>query len=480
MLGALFKGIGSLLEKGLGAAGDAGHFIRYTTGLTGQELKAAGRASSRKVGRILGREEQAAASMANRAASYGERFSSRVVETSKVAESTKVAEVSKVYRDPTTGKFLQSGKKTTFAPAGSMYTPYGQKLVSGSPIRVPQNTARYERAYASRQRAINFGLNRLLPAAGFYAAGRLGGALIENRAEMQKSYLGEEEYTSKYGTSAQTAASIVRGAGTFLGIESLLGVNPVQGTIAGFKQFKQFRKASAVFKRARRREATYAKISRPASPTATAPLRPTAKVRASRRAEAAARSGRNQRNRTARRQDQLNRRKDTKLRSRTGPGSQQEFLNRGSIVPRSPQRKYAQTRLARAEKRLESTATYLRGVNSTPLATAAVVGAVGTIGLSQADTPFGLGVTAGALGLGLSITPLGKGIGKFVSKYPAESLAGVGALTAGAAIGMRRSHYASAEGNIEDVSYERESATSKLNYSTAGLVQSIHNNRRRM
>jgi hypothetical protein len=35
-----------------------------------------------------------------------------------------------------------------------------------------------------------------------------------------------------------------------------------------------------------------------------------------------------------------------------------------------------------------------------------------------------------------------------------------------------------AEGNIEEVIPARQSAIRRLNYSTAGLVQSIHNNRR--
>jgi hypothetical protein len=427
MLGALFKGLGSVLEKGLGAAGDAGHFIRYATGLTGQELKAAGRASSRKVGRILGREEQTANRIINRSADYQERI------------------------------MRKEGMSFARSP------------------RLAENTARYERAYASRQRAINFGLNRLLPAAGFYAAGQVGGAFIENRAEMQRSYMGEQAYTSQYGTAAGTAASIVRGAGTFLGIESLLGINPVQGAIAGAKQFKKFRRASAVYGRARRREATYARISRPVSPTATAPIRPTATSRASRRAEATARSGRTPRTRAERRQQQLNARKEAQLR-----GSQQEYLSRGSVVPRSAQRKYAQGRLTRAQKRLEKTGAFIGGVHTIPLGTAIIAGAAGASVLGAADSPFGLGMAIASVGLGLTLSPAGKAIGKFVTKYPVESIAGAGALTAGAAIGLSRQHYAAAEGNIEDVSYARESATSKLNYSTAGIVQSIHNNRRRM
>jgi hypothetical protein len=428
VLGPIFKTLGGLLEKGLGAAGDAGHFIKYATGLTGAELQTARRASFKKVGRILGREEQASARMLNQAATYQERFMRK--------------------------------EGISFAA-----TP-----------RLAENTARYERAYASRQRAINFGLNRLLPAAGFYAAGQIGGAFIENRAEMQRSYRGEESYTAMYGTSAQTAASLVRGAGTILGIQSLLGVNPVQGTIKGVGDYRKFRRANAVYKRAVKREASYAKLGRPVAPGATDPIRQTAGARAARRAEA--RGGR-RRARSERRQQELNIRKEARLASK-GPGSrratEREYLNRGSVVPRSPQRKYAQDRLARADKRRLRHQNFLTGINASPLSYAGLGLAAGVGVIAGADNPYALGITAGIGAIGIAASP----VGRFIARNPLESVATAGVLTAGAAVGMSRQHYVAAEGNISDVSYARESPVSKLNYSTAGLVQSIHNNRRRM
>lgn len=442
VLGPIFKTLGGLLEKGLGAAGDAGHFIKYATGLTGVELQTARRASFKKVGRILGREEQASARMLNQAATYQERF------------------------------MRKEGMSFAAAP------------------RLTENTARYERAYASRQRAINFGLNRLLPAAGFYAAGQIGGAFIENRAEMQRSYRGEESYTAMYGTSAQTAASIVRGAGTFLGVQSLLGINPIQEGVATVKRFKNFRIARAVQKRAVQREATYAKLGRPVAPGSAPvpePIRQTAGARAARRAEA--RGGR-RRARSERRQQELNRRKEARLESK-GPGSrkaiereterkylntQREYLNRGSVVPRSPQRIYAQNRLKRANQRLE--ASNIFGANFV-----AAGGIAAAAGFATGSLYMGLPATVALTALVTEAPkafPMTRAAARFIAKYPLESVATAGVLTAGAAVGMTRQHYSAAEGNISDVSYARESPVSKLNYSTAGLVQSIHNNRRRM
>lgn len=414
----IFKGLGSLLGRGVEALGDVGHFAKYATGFTGQELKAAGRASSKKVGRILGREEQRIARQFNRSEQYAGRVSSRVTQ------------VSRVERDAATGK----------------YTNKGLGYVKEGPFRVAENTARYERAYASRQRAINFGLNRLLPAAGFYAAGQIGGAIIENRAEMQRAYRGRESYDAMYGTSAQTAASIVRGAGTFLGIQSLLGINPVQEGIATVKKFKKFRKAAAVAKRAKRLS-TMQKVSEVAASEKY--LKP--KGISILTADYVHPSG---------------------TMFRQFPGSSVP-VNLGSKAGETFVKGKAKA-LKTATKRMESIIKF--GPNF----------------LTAAGVTAGAGVAAGALyapGLTAIVAlapevakafPITRAAGRFVARYPVSSMLGVGALGAGAAIGMSRTHYPAAEGNISDVSYGRESATTKLNYSTAGIVQSIHNNRRRM
>lgn len=440
MLGTIFKGLGSLLGKGAEALGDVGHFAKYATGFTGQELKAAGTESIKKVGRILGREEQRIARQFNRSEQYAERVSSRVTQ------------VSRIERDAATGRYINKGLG----------------YVKEDPFRVAENTARYERAYASRQRAINFGLNRLLPAAGFYAAGQIGGAFIENRAEMERAARGKESYDAMYGTSAQTAASIVRGAGTFLGVQSLFGISPIQEGVATVKRFKNFRIARAVQKRAVQREATYAKLGRPVAPGATDPIRQTAGARAARRAEA--RGGR-RRARSERRQQELNRRKETRRRA-----TEREYLNRGSVVPRSPQRIYAQNRLKRANQRLD--ASNIFGANFL-----AAGGIAAAAGFATGSLYMGLPATVALTALVTEVPkafPMTRAAGRFIAKYPISSTLGVGALATGAAIGMSKTHYPAAEGNISDVSYSRESATTKLNYSTAGIVQSIHNNRRKM
>jgi hypothetical protein len=69
--------------------------------------------------------------------------------------------------------------------------------------------------------------------------------------------------------------------------------------------------------------------------------------------------------------------------------------------------------------------------------------------------------------------------GGFIVKHRAPIAAAGVAIGAGAAIGMSVPSPAAAEGQIESIQYDKQSPIQKLNYSTAGIVQSIHNNRNR-
>jgi hypothetical protein len=101
----------------------------------------------------------------------------------------------------------------------------------------------------------------------------------------------------------------------------------------------------------------------------------------------------------------------------------------------------------------------------------------GGFALGLAGTSI-LGAKAIRLGMGAKVKDVINPVPKFVTKYPLQTLATSATLATGAALGMSTTPAASAEGNIEEVTYGRESTIRKLNYSTAGLVQSIHNNRR--
>jgi hypothetical protein len=104
-------------------------------------------------------------------------------------------------------------------------------------------------------------------------------------------------------------------------------------------------------------------------------------------------------------------------------------------------------------------------------ATAVGVGAAGlTLGLTLGAEPTTIAATAAA---GLAIKSAG-----FIKRHPAGVALTAATLTSGAAIGMNITPSPAAEGNIEEIVPARQSAVRRLNYSTAGLVQSIHNNRR--
>jgi hypothetical protein len=103
-----------------------------------------------------------------------------------------------------------------------------------------------------------------------------------------------------------------------------------------------------------------------------------------------------------------------------------------------------------------------------------IAGAAG-LGATAVLSPDPMTTIATSAVFGAITTP--KAVAFALRHKAALGVAGATVAT-GAAIGMNTPQYASAEGDIQEVSYARQSATQKLNYSTAGLVQAIHNNRR--
>ena len=111
------------------------------------------------------------------------------------------------------------------------------------------------------------------------------------------------------------------------------------------------------------------------------------------------------------------------------------------------------------------------GLYTTPLLAAGAVGGVAAVALYPEP------MTAIALTAGIGALAAPGAVG-FALRHKAALGVAAATVATGAAIGMNTPQYAAAEGNIQEVNYARQSATQKLNYSTAGLVQAIHNNRR--
>ena len=106
-----------------------------------------------------------------------------------------------------------------------------------------------------------------------------------------------------------------------------------------------------------------------------------------------------------------------------------------------------------------------------------ITSTVAGIGVAGLAAPLVLGqeptTIAATAAAGLAIKSAG-----FIKRHPAGVALTAATFASGAAIGMNITPSPAAEGNIEEVIPARQSAIRRLNYSTAGLVQSIHNNRR--
>jgi hypothetical protein len=443
---------------------------------------------------------------------------------------------------------------------------------------------------ASRARARSLIGRRLLPAAGFVGAGMMVGSYIENRAQERRAYYGQEGYTARYGTSADTAASIARGAGYFLGAQTLMGINPFQGaarlgsrvasatrhrsklfaarmsvsdSATQAERFGQMRRAVAADRlvsprvRVSRPTGSYSNMTRgeidragfslipgaeaearayaqrrvqahirsidPSSPTGMTGLKVTGTGRPARR-QTVVNSERRVRQRERRKQEVYNEAYNRKASAIISKQSQQASVNvynqqrgveRGALRSRVRRRIKDQTldrtenrlfdggyrteqirvssvamqpnkptrdRLARIDKRISQSdkatekfklAGFNLNVFGKGTAVAALAGVAGaTVGSYPIETVLG-GAVAGAV---LAGPPA---VGGFILKHRAPLLAAGAVVGTGAAIGMNMPAPAAAEGQIESIQYDRQSPIQKLNYSTAGIVQSIHNNRSR-
>jgi len=432
--------------------------------------------------------------------------------------------------------------------------------VAGGRVRGPiTNTQGLQDAMASRARARSLIGRRLLPAAGFVGAGMMAGSYIENRAQERRAYYGQEGYTARYGTSADTAASIARGAGYFLGAQTLMGINPFQGAarlgsrvvntakfrartaaarsrLEGAERFGAMRnavraeraanpivrprgrfknlddgelrrsqfnpgdpynKGSSLSDRllhkrhteahdyATRRVQSHIRGTQPHMTGTGRPSRRQAAVNTERRAR--------QRERTKQEiYDEAYRRRASAISARET--QQAEFAafrtkTRQAVKERmsslAQQRATSalnmkmpmtdpavQSRIARIDKRTAKESMQIAGFNLNVFGRGAVATALAGTGAAYvASNPIGTAVVTGGLA--------GIMKGGFIVKHRVPIAAAGVAIGAGAAIGMNVPAPAAAEGQIESIQYDRQSPIQKLNYSTAGIVQSIHNNRSR-
>ncbi len=292
------------------------------------------------------------------------------------------------------------------------------RILAGSGVKPSRNINRLSGQSARFKKTV---INRGLSAAAFVGAGYAASGIIQNAAQQERAYRGKSMYDSMYGDSANSASSLVIGAGYFFGAESLFGVNPVQGVMRYHKKTKHLK---ADMRKAKRRANDLNALD-PKDP---------------------------------RRRQQY-----------------EDYLVKGDRDKTlyGPQPLEAE-RYIRAQRVADAGVHKRHGIHLIPGLSTGLVAAGGILAL---QSPY----MAGTAAVGVS-TMLTLGASKklrgIIRNNPGKIAAGAATVVTGAAIGVNRPLYPSAEGNIESVVEDKQSPISKLNYSTAGLVQSIHNNRR--
>ena len=154
-----------------------------------------------------------------------------------------------------------------------------------------------------------------------------------------------------------------------------------------------------------------------------------------------------------------------------------KFNKTGDIIGRSKDRIQASRAAGRAAPQRE--VDRIKSMNRTRFKAAASLGystVPALAGLGALATLWSpetsIGITAGAAAL-----TAGRPVLKYMWARKAAALTTMGTIGAGAGLGMSKEPYPAAEGNIEDVQYNQRSTVDRLNYSTAGLVQSLHRRR---
>ena len=537
LIGRLLSGaarrIGKVVDGLADEAGNIGASISYLTGRTGRLLKEGAEESVKKSGRVLSREEQAAG-VFNRTVLRGEVQRERMTSAGSFFLQGRLATpreapriplrvkppkrlvgplfpspsvespvtgfigplmpsprfrppfaVPKVGKLPTTSDYVRARAEggtvlgynfkrvKTKAGEGPGYEVSLEVKKGVADPRYAVNTTKYEKALASRSRARKFLFGRMLPAAGIITGGYIGGAVMRNITEERKAYYGEEMYASRYGDVGETAAGLIETAGLVFGGGAALGITPISGAARfgkkvfgkrglitgariGIRGFVRHGGSKILAIPSKIRASISGRTARENfldrfKPHMTGTGRPP-----KRRREVKSQRRSRQQERLARETEQAARKE------RLARDGYDENLNR------LPERK------KRAEKSYKK-AIKLKNANQDflgPITKMAVL--TGTAGLAG-SLVLGQEPTLLAAGAATSLAIKSAG---FIKRHPAGVALTAATFASGAAIGMNITPSPAAEGNIEEVIPARQSAIRRLNYSTAGLVQSIHNNRR--
>lgn len=439
---------------------------------------------------------------------------------------------------------------------GNVLSAIGKKAALGKNLRSamagPTKRAVKEASYQeTKKKALSFLNRRVAPAALAYGGGQLAGAYIETRAEERRAYYGNRAYEKRYGTSADTAASLVRGAGSIIGVSALLGMTPsIRRGIAEFgprralkaqmraaskemdqelRSVARHRGESQFFRRTKiptESNLSFQDLSRGRPPgqnpmdylvkdltkAEQANINLRLRTIGSKEAEKevariynrkllpqqqhAARARYAQEEKLVRKVEkkeyrELKRRQKQTQKNMEAEVAKPSSSRRDPLAPFTPIKPKglgqsditpgyteATRKLSASKKALEAMGPSQFGFIGKAIkygSTVSLVGATAEPVLNDPVASFltGVGVVAGTAAIMKPVSAM-----KFVRKAAIPVGATAATIATGAAIGSNIPAPAAAEGNIEEAVYNRTSPVRKLNYSTAGLVQSIHNNRR--
>lgn len=429
-----------------------------------------------------------------------------------------------------------------------------------------------EAAYqGTKKKALSFLNRRVAPAALAYGGGQLAGSYIETRAEERRAYYGNRAYEKRYGTSAETAASLVRSAGSIIGASALLGMTP--SIRRGIAEFGPRRALKAQMRSARREmdaslrtaartkaeNALYGINGQGATRTVVpgqlnlkfdelamgrrpgqnpidflmGNLNKADRARVETLATGARERARNAVSDIGRKPAKFRRVREKaadaayeqtargelttifnqKLLPSRQAAARNAIRNEEKLINRRARQEYRDMKKGKGSA-YRADARYLenniaaadpvagvryRGAKTAFDTSSKALKAMGPSQFSSVGKAIKYGSIATGIGatmepvidnpLGSFLTGVGITVGAAAALRPMTALkfvrsaavpVGVAAATiaTGAALGGSIPAPAAAEGNIEEVMYNKTSPVRKLNYSTAGLVQSIHNNRR--
>lgn len=526
LISKVFRGIGSTIDDMMSGAGNVGASVSYLTGRTGRLLQEGAEESIRRNGRILNRQEQARG-VFNRTTLKGQIVQERLAmqgpaPLTRVKDAVNTLASQDIRYATNTTKYEKAlasrARAKSFlgyrvAPAAALI---GGGYIGGAMMRnvVEQRKAYYgEEMYASRygeggERAASlietaglvlggsalFGMDPVSGTAKLVARRKeyyKYGALVKKQSKEIKKVKREMAFEAKKQAMRNAKMEQLRGpTGPLKSVKRIDDSTTLIMPISAKKRYPLFNTGEIMDPR---RGSVDSLISRFKANRAARRARKDFVGGFQPHTTGTGRPARRQRVVKSQRRD----RQAQRLADEASEGAYNESLARSRFkdTMRAEKRvikdRYKEMRqsakgrnheqnLERIERLQKQKAKFIKGMESKKrmaglysgsiLGTAAAVGGAGAILYPEPMTAIAL-----TAGIGTIMAP--KAVGFALRHKAAVAVAGATVAT-GAAIGMNTPRYAAAEGNIQEVNYARQSATQKLNYSTAGLVQAIHNNRR--